>query len=297
MRSFRFGFNLRTIHSRDSLTAKCRTAERYGYDVILVPDHLGRNRPAPFPMLVAAADATERLRVGTLVLNIGFWNPSLLAREAATTDQLSGGRLELGLGAGHMKSEFDAAGIAWQPLGERTHRLSATIDALNKLFSDEHEGYDTVQRPRPPLLIAGTGDRMLRLAAERADIVGFAGILQADGQPPGTFRIATATEMEERVRFFRQQAGARVEEIESNILVQRVEVTDDRHAAAEKFLAEYGPGLTVEDVLEAPVLLIGSVPQIADQLRERRARFGFSYICVHEQYMEAFGPIIEALHG
>jgi probable F420-dependent oxidoreductase len=297
MRNFRFGFNLRTIHSRDSLTAKCRTAERYGYDVILLPDHLGRNRPAPFPMLVAAAGVTERLRVGTLVLNVGFWNPSLLAREVATTDQLTGGRLELGLGAGHMKSEFDAAGIPWQPLGERTHRLTATIDALNKLFADENEGYDTVQRPRPPLLIAGTGDGMLRLAAERADIVGFAGLLQADGQPPGTFRIATATEMEERVRFFRQQAGPRTEEIESNILVQRVEVTDDRRAAAEKFLAEYGPGLTVEEVLEAPVLLIGSVPQIADQLRERRAQFGFSYICVHEQYMEAFGPIIEALHG
>ena len=297
MREFRFGFNLRTIHTRDSLSAKCRAAEKYGYDVVLLPDHLGRNLPAPFPMLVAAADATERLRVGTLVLNVGFWNPSLLAREAATTDQLTGGRLELGLGAGHMKSEFDAAGIPWQPFGERTERLASTIDALDGLFADEQAGYETVQRPRPPLLIAGTGERVLRLAAERADIVGFGGILQAAGRPPGTFRIATATEVEERVRFFREQAGARVEEIESNILVQRVEVTDDRRAAAERFLAQYGPGLTVEEVLDAPVLLIGSVPQIVDQLRERRERFGFSYICVHEPYMEVMAPIVEALHA
>jgi probable F420-dependent oxidoreductase len=296
MREFRFGFNVRTIQSRDSLKAKCRTAERYGYDVVLLPDHLGRNRPAPFPMLVAAAYVSERLQVGTLVLNVGFWNPSLLAREAATTDQLTGGRLELGLGAGHMKSEFDAAGIPWQPYAERAHRLTATIDELDRLFAEE-DGYDTVQRPRPPLLIAGTGKRMLQVAAERADIVGYGGTLQAEGQPPGTLRIVSAQEMEERVRFFRQHAGARIEEIEANILVQMVVVTDDRHAAAEKFLAEYGPGLTLEDVLEAPVLLIGSMPEIAEQLRERRRRFGFSYICVHEQYMEEFGPIIEVLRG
>jgi probable F420-dependent oxidoreductase len=248
-------------------------------------------------MLVAVADAAERLRVGTFVLNVGFWNPSLLAREAATTDQLTGGRLELGLGVGHMKSEFDAAGIRWQPFGERTARLRTTIDELDRLFAGANDGYDTVQRPRPPLLIAGTSERVLRLAAERADIVGYGGILQAPGRSPGTFRIATAAEMEERVRFFRKQAGERVEEIEANILVQRVEVTHDRDAAAEKFLAEYGPGLTIEEVLEAPVLLIGSVAEITDQLRERRARFGISYICVHKQYMEVFGPIVEALHG
>lgn len=248
-------------------------------------------------MLVAAADATERLRVGTLVLNVGFWNPSLLAREAATTDQLTGGRLELGLGAGHMKSEFDAAGIPWQPFGERTHRLSATIDEVDKLFADEANGYDTVQRPRPPLLIAGTGERVLQVAAEHADIVGYGGTLQVPGEPPGTFRIATATEMDERVGFFRTHAGERADGIEANALVQLVEITGDRRAAAEKLLADYGPGLTLDELLEAPTLLIGTEPQIVEQLRERRDRFGFSYICVHEQYMETFGPIIEALHA
>lgn len=295
MHPFRFGFNVRAIRSREALAATCRSAERYGYDVLLIPDHLGRNRPAPFPMMAAAAGVTDRLRVGTFVLNVGFWNPSLLAREAATTDQLTGGRLELGLGAGHMKSEFDAAGIAWQPYSERVHRLAATVDELDRLFADDQEGYETDQRPRPPLMIAGTGERTLRLAAERADIVGYGGTLQVKGQPPGTLRIATLAEMEERVRFFRDQAGARVDEIEANILVQRVEVTTDRRGAAEKFLAEYGPGLTVDEVLEAPVMLIGTVREIAEQLRERRERFGISYICVHEPYLEEFGPVIESL--
>jgi probable F420-dependent oxidoreductase len=288
MGDFRFGFNVRGIRSRAALAATCRTAERYGYDVVLVPDHLGRDSPAPFPVLVAAAGASERLRVGTFVLNVGFWNPSLLAREAATTDQLSGGRLELGLGVGHMKAEFDAAGIPWQRFAERADRLTATIDKLDELFAD---------RPRPPLMVAGTSDRVLRLAAERAEIVGYGGILQVKGQPPGTFRIATATEMDERVRFFREQAGERAERIEANILIQRVVVTDDRLAAAQTFLAGYGPGLTVDEVLEAPVVLIGTVEEIADQLRERRERYGFTYICVHEPYLEEFGPVIEALRG
>lgn len=295
MRPFRFGFNVRSIRSRDDLMDICRRAEQYGYDVVLIPDHLGRNRPAPFPMLVAAAEATERLRVGTLVLNVGFWNPSLLAREAATVDQLSGGRLELGLGSGHMKSEFDAAGLPWQPYGERVERLEATVDALDRLFADEEWGYDTRQHPRPPLLIAGTGHRLLELAARRADIVGYGGTLQVKGQPPGTLRLATAAEMDERVRFFRAHAGGRADGVEASILVQQVAVTNDRRGAAERIVAELDPGLTVEQVLDVPTLLIGTIEQIAQQLLERRERYGFSYVCVHEGSMDALGPVIRLL--
>jgi probable F420-dependent oxidoreductase len=296
MRPFRFGFNVRGLRPRAELAEFCRKAERHGYDAALVPDHLGRNRPGPFPLLVAMAGATDRLRVGPFVLNVGFWNPALLAREVATADQLTGGRLELGLGCGHMKSEFDAAGIPWEPHAERVRRLAATIDELERLLGDERGGYDTVQRPRPPLLLAGTGDRMLRLAAERADVVGHAGVLQAPGQPPGTFRLATAPEMDERVAFFRRHAGARADSIESNVLVQHVAVTGDRRGAAERLLAEYGPGLTVDEVLEVPVLLFGTAREIATQVQERRDRFGFSYICVHEAYMDEFAPVVELLH-
>src|SRR5262245_13523003 len=111
MADFRFSFNVLGVSSAGQLAETCRRAERYGYDTVFTADHLGF--AAPFPALVAAAAATERMRVGTLVLNAAFWNPALLAREAATTDVLTGGRLELGLGAGHMKWEFDEAGIPW----------------------------------------------------------------------------------------------------------------------------------------------------------------------------------------
>lgn len=295
MRDFRFGFNLRTIRSRDSMIEVCRRAESLGYDVALIPDHLGRNRPAPFPMLVAAANATSRLRVGTFVLNGGFWNASLLAREVATTDQLTGGRLELGLGAGHMKSEFEMANIPWHGFAERVRSLRDAIDELDRLFADEAVGYETFQKPRPPLMIAGTGHATLELAAARADIVGYGGILQASGRPPGTFRIATAEEMDERVGHFVRCAGARAAEIEANLLIQVVVVTDDRVAAANRFIAESSSDLSLEQLLSAPVVLMGTIDEIAAQLRERRERYGISYFCVHEPAVEDFAPVIKVL--
>ena len=273
----------------------CRRAESLGYDVALIPDHLGRNRPAPFPMLVAAANATGRLRVGPFVLNSAFWNPFLLAREVATTDQLTGGRLELGLGAGHMKSEFDMANIAWRGFDERVRGLQDTIDTLDRLFADEAVGYETLQRPRPPLMIAGTGHSTLQLAAARADIVGYGGILQARGRPPGTFRIATAEEMDERVGYFAECARERAGEIEANLLIQVVSVTDDREAAASGLIAERSIELSVEQLLSAPVVLIGTTDEIAAQVRERRDRYGISYFCVHEPYIEDFAPVIKQL--
>src|SRR6266536_5313896 len=214
MRDFRFSCNTFAIRSRARFAAYCRAAQDRGYDVVFAPDHLGS--PAPFPALVAAAEATERLRVGTLVLNIGFWNPHLLAREVATVDALTDGRLELGVGAGHMKWEYDAAGIHWPPFDERADRIAATLDELEKLFgSNGYPGrkavrdlYDLpaqtpVQRrgfggTGPPLIIGGTSHRILALAARRADTVAVAGALQLPGQPPGTFRIATAAEAEDR---------------------------------------------------------------------------------------------------
>ena len=246
-------------------------------------------------MLVAAANATGRLRVGPFVLNSAFWNPFLVAREVATTDQLTGGRLELGLGAGHMKSEFDMANIPWRGFDERVRGLQDTIDTLDRLFADEAVGYETFQRPRPPLMIAGTGHATLQLAAARADIVGYGGILQAKGRPPGTFRIAIAEEMDERVGYFVDCARGRADEIEANLLIQVVSVTEDREAAAKGLIAERSIELSVEQFLSAPVVLIGTIEEIAAQVRERRDRYGISYFCVHEPYLEDFAPVIKQL--
>ncbi len=131
-RPFRFGVNLTVPAPAEEWRAKCRRAEELGYDVILVPDHLGMT--APFPALVAAAEATERPRLGTFVLNAGFWNPALLAREVATTDALTGGRLELGLGTGYVRAEHDAAGLPFGAPGERVDRLRRTVEELGRLL-------------------------------------------------------------------------------------------------------------------------------------------------------------------
>lgn len=305
MREFRFSFNIFGIQSRDAFADTCRRAERYGYDVVFAADHLGI--PAPFPLLVAAAGATERMRVGTLVLNAAFWNPALLAREVATTDILTGGRLEVGLGAGHMKWEFDAAGITWEPFGARAARLEKTIRELERFFTADLEGLAGRRTPPkpvqrrgfggsgPPLIVGGTGDPILRTAARHADIIGVAGAYQIPGEPPGTFRLGTAAEAAERVAFARRHAGDRADEIEWHLLVQAVVVTGDRRAAAENLVAEHGRGMTPGEALETPFLLIGTEDEIAGQLTRHRERYGFSFVTIHEPYMEAFGPVIERL--
>ena len=312
MRDFRFSCNVFAIRSAAGFTEYCQAAERFGYDAVFTADHLGS--PAPFAPLVAAAAATQ-LRVGTMVLNIGFWNPHLLAREVATADLLTGGRLELGLGAGHMKWEFDAAGLPWRPLPERAGLVEAALDEMEQIFGSEGYPADRAYRDAygvpplapvqrrglngtgPPLILGGTGDRMLRLAARRADTVAVGGVFQVPGKPPGTFRIATAAEADERVAFVRREAGDRAAGIELHALIQAVVVTDDRAGAARDLVAERLPYLTVDELLETPFVLIGTAGHIAGQLTDRRERYGFSFITVHEPYMATFGPVIERLRA
>jgi probable F420-dependent oxidoreductase len=311
MRDFRFSCNVFRVGSRAEFVQYCQDAERFGYSTLFTADHLGS--PAPFTPLVLAAQVTERLRVGTMVLNVPFWNAHLLAREVATADMLTDGRFELGVGAGHMKWEFDRAGLPWRPLPERVAEVAATLDELERVFGgdgyperrerDERSGrgpLKPVQRTGlngtgPPVIIAGTGDRMLALAAQRADIVGLAGLMQVPGQPPGTFRLVSAAAADERVAFIRTEAADRAADLELHTLVQMVVITPDRRAEAAKLAAEDDLGLTADEVLETPFLLLGTVPQIAEQLRVGRERFGFSYLTVHAPYMAALAPVIELL--
>ncbi len=304
MRDFRFSVNVFGIPSREALQERCRRAESAGFHTIFAPDHLGA--PAPFPVLQAAADATEHLRVGTLVLNAPFWNPALLAREAASLDILSDGRLELGLGSGHMKWEFDTAGIPWETFGARARRLEETIIELRRLFTTELAALPGGRSPLPvqrtgfegsgpPLIVGGTGDRVLSVAARYADIIGVAGVYQVRGKPPGTFRVGTAAETDERMRYVREQAGERAAGIEWHLLVQAVVPTDDRRAAAADLLSRFESEMPVEEALETPFLLIGTHAQMAEQLRASRERYGFSYVTVHEPYYEAFEPVVELM--
>src|SRR2546422_1282691 len=172
MKPFRFGVNVRTAGSHAEWADKARKVERLGYSVLLVPDHLAELL-APFPALAGAAAATTRLRVGTAVLNNDFRHPVLTAREAATLDVLSDGRLELGLGAGHMQSEYEAAGLGFDPGATRVERLAEAVVVVKRLLEGEAVTYTgthyrvtghtihprPVQRPPPPIFIGGNPPR------------------------------------------------------------------------------------------------------------------------------------------
>ncbi|MEV7689335.1 TIGR03621 family F420-dependent LLM class oxidoreductase [Streptomyces bungoensis] len=285
-RPFRFGVNLLTPAPAAEWRATCRRAEELGYDVILVPDHLGM--VAPFPALVAAAGATERPRLGTLVLNAGFWNPALLAREVATTDALTGGRLELGLGTGYVQSEHDAAGLPFGSARERVDRLRHTVEELDRLLAAAGHGR------RAPLLLGGNGDRMLRLAAEHADVVGFTGARLVPGSTVGKLEPVGAEGVGERVARYRELAAGRAQPAELNLLVQLVAVTDDPETALAPLL-ERQPRLTLDQALDLPVVLAGPLDDLVARARALRARFGFSYLTVLEPFMEAFAPVMERL--
>jgi probable F420-dependent oxidoreductase len=291
---FRFGVNFLEAASGQQWADKCRHAEALGYDVLLVPDHLGW--PAPFPSLVAAAQATTHPRIGTFVLNAGFWNPVLLAREVATTDRLTEGRLEIGLGTGYVRTEFDDAGLTFGTPGSRVDHLERTVDVLVKLLADPSHTPRPQQNPRPPLMLGGNGDRVLRMAARHADIVAFTGAEQAPGRPDGTLRLLSPERLDDRVAAHREFTRERDPQPELNILVQRVELTDDHDTAIER-LRPYAPDLSPQQLPHVPTLLFGTAPEIADRLRSHRDRYGFTYVTVLEPSMEALAPVIAELRS
>lgn len=287
---FRFGVNLLAPASRAEWVEKCRRAEELGYDVVGVADHLGL--PAPFPAMILAAEATERVRLTTFVLNAPFYNPVLLAREVATADRFTDGRVELGLGAGYVQAEFEAAGIAFDSGRARVEQLASTVETLRRLFADPEYQPRPAQPTGPPLVIAGWGDRLLRVAAEHADIIALTGAAAAyNGGPLQLLGPAAA---DERIAYLRGLLGSRLAEVELNILLQRVVPPNERAAA----LDQYGPHLpadVAEHPEELPALLIGTPKEMARQLEERRERFGFSYVTVLENSLEELAPVIELL--
>lgn len=275
--------------SREQWVDKCRRAEALGYDVIGVADHLGM--APPFPAIVLAAEATERVRLTTFVLNAPFYNPVLLAREAAGTDLFVDGRLELGLGAGYVRDEFDAAEVPFGTGRQRVAQLKRTVTTLRRLFADPSHEPRPVQPGGPPLLIAGWGDRLLSLAARYASVVAFTG---AASTSEGVLRFAGLDEIDERVAYVRKALGEREREVELNILVQTVVPREQR----ADFLDEYGSRVAPEILAsmdELPTVLLGTPREIADRLRANRERFGFGYITVLEPNMETFAPVIELL--
>jgi probable F420-dependent oxidoreductase len=270
-----------------------------------MPDHFGA-RFALAPALVLAAEATSRLRVGSLVYDNDFRHPALLAQEVASIDLLTDGRFEFGLGAGWLKSEYDAAGLPFDEGGTRVERMAEALQVFKALFSATpvtHQGrfYKLTgltgsakpkQEPHPPVLIGGGGRRLLTLAAHEADIISImprsrrdgSGLEDADASPEAFTR---------KVAWIRDAAGGRFSAIELNTLVQTVVITDKPRDVAAPLAKEYG--MEVDEVFETPLLLIGSVDQIAEALQQRRERFGLSYITVFEKDLENLGKVINRL--
>ncbi|MFI2412208.1 LLM class F420-dependent oxidoreductase [Streptomyces sp. NPDC018947] len=289
-RPFRFGVNMFVPGSRREWRAKCRRAEELGFDVVGVADHLGFS--APFPAMVLAAETTERVRLATFVLNTPFYNPVLLAREVASTDQFVEGRMELGLGAGYVKAEFDTAEIPFPSGGKRVEQLEHTVTTLRRLFEDTEFQPRPAQRSGPPLLIGGWGDRLLRLAAEHADIVALTG---GWASPTGdVLHLAGIAQTEERIAYVRGLLGDRADAVELNVMVQLVIPPAERAAVPERF-APMMPPDAAHRPEELPTVLIGTPAQMAQQIEESRERYGFTYFTVMEYNMETFAPVIAAL--
>lgn len=276
-RPFRFGVSLFTVGSRSSWQDRVRKAESLGYDVLQVPDHLGM--AAPFPALVAAADVTS-MRLGTYVLNAGVLSPAYLARDVADVYRLTDGRLELGLGAGYVPGEFEAVGAPFGTGGERLRELEKTLTATRALLAAEAD------KPLPPVMLSGSGERMIRLGGREADIFSFSVMA---GLAPGT---APEDALAHRVRVLREAAGDRVDHVELNLFVAAVGASADE---VDLTIIRNASGLDDDQLIRVPGVLIGSPLEIADRLLRYREMFGTSYISVLEPHMTAFAEVIKHL--
>ncbi len=309
MKPFRFGVIVRSGGSRAEWVDQARKVEDLGYSSLTVPDHLAEML-APMPALVSAAAATKSIRIGTTVLNNDFRHPVLVAREAATVDLLTDGRLELGLGAGYVKAEYEQAGLRFDPGGARVERLAEAAVIVKRLLAGEQVTFIgqhyrvtehkihplPVQQPHPPILIGGNGPQLLTLAATEADIVGLTGITFRRGGTEPDLSGWKARGVDDRVKLVRDAAGDRYERLELNALVQRVIVTDDRRKAAEE-LTRGWTQLSAEEILQSPYALVGTVDQLVEDLQARRARWGMSYVVTHGPYVDALARVVARLAG
>ena len=309
MKPFRFGINARDTRSRTEWQDKARKVEALGYAVLLVPDHLSAML-ATIPAVMSAADATTSLRIGTNVLNNDLRHPVLLAREAATIDLLTDGRLELGLGAGYVRAEYDQAGLRFDRGGMRVDRLAESVTIIKALLAGAevnvvgqhyrvtgHTIYPLpVQRPHPPIMIGGNGPRLLALAAREANIVNLTGITFAQGGTAIDMSGWTVTGVDERMRLVREAAGPRFDRLELSVQVQQVIVTEHRREAAEEF-QRHRPQLSVDEILEVPYVLIGTVDEMVEALHERRDRWGISYYVTFDPYADVLAPVVARLAG
>jgi probable F420-dependent oxidoreductase len=304
--AFRFGAKATRATSGKEWRDLAKQAEDLGYASFQIDDHFG-NQLAPVPAIMAAAAATEKIYVGPHVAGIDFRNPVLFAKEAATIDLLSDGRMMLGLGAGWSKDDYAIAGIEQASAAVRIERLGEAVQVMRGLwgtepfsFSGTHYSVAEVNAmPKPisniPILIGGGGKKVLSIAAREADIIGInvaltAGVIDSSAGPN-----ATAEATEEKLQWIADAAGERYDDLELQTRVHLAVVTDDREGFAE--MVAPALGLTGAQALESPHALAGTVDQLCETIIERRERFGLSYVTVGADAVESFAPVVARLAG
>jgi probable F420-dependent oxidoreductase len=293
--------------SADEWYARAKRIEALGYDTLAMPDHMIGGAWAAIPALAALAPVTSQLRLGTLVIDNDFRNPVVLAREIAVLDVLSGGRFEWGMGAGWLDRDYLGTGIPFDRGRVRVARLAEAITLMKRLFTEEqvdHAGTyykvakaecrpNVVQRPHPPLLIAGGGPEILRLAGREANIVAIvpAGITGSGHLAKDAVTLDT---LKKQAEIARAAAGARAGEIEYSIFLDCVR-TDDR----EKTIAEMA-----EKAKSDPAVIhgsayrgIGTLDEISEHIRKVRDEVGVTYFCLRGPDVEKLGPIVRDLSG
>jgi probable F420-dependent oxidoreductase len=314
MRPFRFLATVDQYPRLPDLTSLARRAEAVGCSAFVLPDHL-IGQYAAIPLLAVVAAVSERLRVGTFVLNACLRHPAVLAQDLATLDVLSGGRLEIGLGAGWNKPEHDAVGIPFEPAGVRVRRLAEVITVLKGCFAEgpfsfsgEHytiTGHDAVpkpaQRPHPPFFLGGGGKRLLTLAAREAQVIGLAPRLVQGDPPRLDARSLTAAATGEKISWIREAAGDRFAELELNTYptggptVITSNARAEARRRADRIRAQTGTELTVEEILDSPHVFIGSVKDLTRKFADLREQFGISSFLIDD--LDALAPVVEELTG
>jgi probable F420-dependent oxidoreductase len=285
-----------------------RRIEDLGYSTLFIPDHF-EDQFGPLVALTVAAEATTTLRVGSLVFGNDYRHPIVLAKEIATLDLFSEGRVEFGLGAGWMTSDYEQSGITADTAGIRISRMAESLVIMKSLwstgeatFAGEHFQVTgavgspmPTQRPHPPVIIGGGGQRVLGIAAREADIVGVNPSLAAGYIGPEVLETTSAGYYQQRIEWIRRAAGKRFDDLELQCLTFLVQIVPDREDAVSRLAGALS--LSPDQIEGSPIAMIGTTDQIAESLRERRELFGFSYIVVHEAEMEAFAPVVAALSG
>ena len=307
-RPFRFGVQVSSAVDGKAWADQARRAEALGYSTLWMPDHFD-DQWGPLVALTAAAAATTSLLLGPLVLDNDYRHPAVVAREMATLDVVSDGRLELGIGAGWLRSDYEQHGLRFDRAGTRIERLEEAVALIKALWSGKEVDFEgthyslvgarghprPVQRPHPRLLLAGGGRRILSLAAREADIVGFNASLAAGEVGRNVAQEALAERFRERVAWVRAAAGPRFEALELQCHTFLCLVGADRRQVAEAMAGPFG--ITPEQALEVPIALVGTVDELCEVLEQRREEYGFSYWAIPGPALDAFAPVVARLAG